>query len=197
MADAAERVFVEGDLVFAFDGSWSVVRKWDDAAAYRALRDEVPGSHGVDFVAVREEPRGVYLIEVKDYRAVEGQKSTRDKLDEDGAPLAVIVAEKVRDTVAGLIGAARGGRDDDWTSARQELDRTIWVVLWAEHAGIQAGPKVRERRESIAAGTLLKTIRRRCRWLHANFLVCSRTGECLPGLRVTSVANAARTRGRG
>lgn len=195
MADA--RVTLrEEDLDFTFDSSWSVARHWDSERVRRALRDQVPGSRGVDLVGVRDSAHTLFLIEVKDYRVSEGRGSTRKRLAEEGRELAEIVATKARDTVAGLIGAARADRDPDWAVTRHALDERVWVVLWIEHAGIEHGTSVRGRRSRVGAGVLAESIRRRCRWLKADAIVCSRDGACLPGLTVRSVADAARTRGR-
>lgn len=196
MVDSGVKELPEGDLVFCFDPSWSVTRHWDSEPVRLALRDQVPGSHGVDLVGTRDSARTLYLIEVKDYRASEGRGSTRKWLADDGHDLAEIVAAKARDTVAGLIGAARADRDPDWAITRHALDERVWVVLWIEHAGVEHDTPVRSRRSRISAGVLAESIRRRCRWLKAKALVCSRDGACLPGLTVRSVADAARTPGR-
>ncbi|MDC0717769.1 hypothetical protein [Nannocystis bainbridge] len=193
------RTFREEDLDFSFDASWTVARQWDKESVFLALRDRVPGSHGVDFVGVRAGKPSLFLIEVKDYRTSEDRGSTRDKVENSGERLAELVGAKVRDTVAGLIGAARAARDPDWRSARLALageQGDVWVVLWIEHAGLASPAKVRRQRESVGAGVLQESIRRRCRWLHARALVCSRDGECLPGLTVRSIAQAERAPGR-
>lgn len=198
MTDTA-RTFREEDLDFCFDTTWSIARQWDKESVFLALRDWVPGSHGVDFIAVRTGKPNLFLIEVKDYRTSEDRGSTRDKVENSGEGLAELVGAKVRDTVAGLIGAARAARDPDWEHARLALaveQGDIWVVLWIEHAGLAGPTKVRRQRESVGTGVLQESVRRRIRWLHARALVCSRDGECLPGLTVKSIAQAKRVPGR-
>ncbi|HEY8376975.1 MAG TPA: hypothetical protein VIK91_10825 [Nannocystis sp.] len=195
MADRGT-ILREGDLDFAFDATWSVARHSDTEPVRLALRDQVPESRGVDLVGVGDSARALFLIEVKDYRTSEGRGSTRRKLADDGRSLAEVVAAKVRDTVAGLIGAARSDRDPDWTITRRALDERVWVVLWIEHAGVERTTSVRARRRRIDAGVLEQSIGRRCRWLNARALVCSRDGLCLPGLTVKSIPGAARTPGR-
>lgn len=194
MADP--RTLREGYLDFTFDPGWTVVRHWDAESVYRALRDQVPGSRAVDFVGVRDRQSAIYLIEVKDYRNSETHASTRKKLADEGRPLAEIVTTKVRDTVAGLIGAARQERDEDWSRTREALARNVWVVLWIEHAGLTASDSVRHRRNKIEAAVLERSITTGCRWLRAQVAVCSRGGASLPGLTVTSITGAARTPGR-
>jgi hypothetical protein len=190
------RTLREGDLDFTFDPGWTLIRHWDREAVYAALDAQVPGSRAVDFVGVRADPEAIFLIEVKDYRSSEGHGTTRRKLADDGRELADIVAEKIRDTVAGLLGAARVDRDPDWQQTRHALAENVWVVLWIEHAGLAADSEVYKKRSRIGAGVLEDSIQRRCRWLKAKAIVCSRDAACLPGLTVKSVAGAARTPGR-
>lgn len=193
MADP--RTIQEGDLIFTFDPDWTVFRPWDKESVYLALRDQVSGSRGVDIVGVRDRPHALYLIEVKDYRTSENQPSTKKKLADEGRDLAEIVATKVRDTVAGLVGAARQQRDEAWERTRDALTAKVWVVLWMEHAAV-ARNSVQDRRGKGEAIVLQRSITRRCRWLRAHVEVCSRERSCLPGMAVKSVPGAARTPGR-
>jgi len=196
MAKPGPETILEEDLLFAFDASWQVCSHWDSEPVRLALLSQASGSHGVDLLGLREGPNGsLYLIEVKDYRTSEKQLSTREKLAEEGDPLADIVAGKVRDTVAGLVGAARVDRDEMWRACVKALiEREVWVVLWLEHADLDAGSSTRKTR--AGAVPILRRLKRRCRWLSAQVMVCSRSGERLPGVTVTSVPAAARTRGR-
>lgn len=188
-------MFREEDLDFAFDADWAVCSQWDKEAVYEALKRQVSRSRGVDFVGLRSGQ--MFMIEVKDYRASEEQSTTREKLADDGDPLADVVAAKVRDTVAGLVGAARVGRDLAWETCVASLRGGLWVVLWIEHAAVDSSSPVRSKRAKVgAAVTLLPSLKKRCRWLGARAVVCSRSGQCLPGVEVRSVPGAARTRGR-
>jgi len=186
----------EEDLDFAFDADWKICSHWDQEAVYSDLNEQVPGSKGVDFVGLRE--GALYLIEVKDYRTFEHQSATREKLAEDGRPLADIVAAKVRDTVAGLVGAARTGKEPAWRSCMESLvGRDLWVVLWIEHTELDASSPVRVKRAKVgAAVTLITSLKKRCRWITRHVAVCSRRGELVPGLEVRSIPDAKRTRGR-
>jgi len=187
----------EGDLDFRFDVSWQVCSQWDKEAVYSDLKGQASGSKGVDFVALRA--GALYLIEVKDYRTSEQQRSTREKLADAGDPLADVVAAKVRDTVAGLVGAARMERDPAWRACVEPLvGREVYVVLWIEHAAVAASTSVQAKRAKVGvAATLFTSLKKRCRWLDARALVCSRSDDGpVPGLEVHSVAGAARMRGR-
>lgn len=185
----------EEDLDFAFDADWKLCSHWDQEAVYSDLNEQVPGSKGVDFVGLRE--GALYLIEVKDYRTFESQSATREKLADAGRPLADIVAAKVRDTVAGLVGAARMGKVPAWRSCMESLvGRDLWVVLWIEHAGVDASVPVRAKRAKVSAAVLGDSLKGRCRWLTRHVAVCSRSKTIVPGLEVHSISGARRTRGR-
>lgn len=198
MAEPGPVTIREEDLDFAFDASWQVCSHWDTEPVRLALLSQASGSHGVDLVGLREGPTGsLYLIEVKDYRTSEKQLSTREKLADDGDPLADIVAGKVRDTVAGLVGAARLERDDAWRACVDSLvQREVWVVLWIEHAELDASSPVQRKRAKVRALPLIDSMKKRCRWLSAKVAIYSRSDNGLPGVTVRSVPAAARTRGR-
>lgn len=183
-------------LDFAFDASWSVCSHWDREAVYESLKQQASGSGGVDFVGIRSGK--LFLVEVKDYRGSEKDSSTREKLADDGALLADAVARKVRGTVAGLVGAARTEREVAWkTCVASLVHGELFVVLWVEHAAVDARSAVRSKRAKVGAVvTLLPSLKKRCRWLGAHAAICSRGGEGLPGVEVTSVPGAARMRGR-
>lgn len=193
MPERGPVAFREEDLDFTFNADWNVCSHWDQEAVYSDLKDQVSGSAGVDFVALR--PGALYLIEVKDYRTFEKDDSTREKLADDGRPLADIVAGKVRDTVAGLVGAARNGQVPAWKVCLGALvTRKLWVVLWIEHADVN--PVLVKRAKAGAGVSILPQLKKRCRWLTPHVTVCSRRGELVPGLEVRSIPDAKRTRNR-
>ena len=187
----------EGDLDFTFDASWAVCSHWEEEPARRALKSQASGSHCVDLVALQKGPKGsLFLIEVKDYRTSEKTPSTREKLADGGVSLADLVAMKVRDTIAGLVGGVRMDRDGLWRPCVEALvDREVWVVLWIEHAAIDAGSTVQGKRAKVGALSLQDSLKKRCRWISAKVAICWRKEIVLPGVGVRSVPAAARTRG--
>jgi hypothetical protein len=113
-----------GDLTFAFRDRWSA-SKYDEWSHYRNQFINVcHGVKAVDVVAL--EPKGCcWLLEVKDYRL-----HVRTKPSE----LADEVAEKVRDTLAGLVGAQFCAADDAERKLARQALRTpcLRVVLHVE-----------------------------------------------------------------
>jgi hypothetical protein len=114
----------EGKLRFTFPDGWNV-SKYDEWVHYRNHFIKVcVGVKAIDILAL--EPRGsCWLLEIKDYR-----QHVRTKTID----LAEELAEKARDTLAGLVAAQFCANDDsekNW--ARQALrSRNLSVVLHLE-----------------------------------------------------------------
>ncbi len=165
---------VEGALSFELAARRAV--KWDDSPAYRAGVHRLQKTLAVDIVADVEGVGGVYL-EVKDFRAARGENEKRKSED-----LALEVAQKVRDTLAGMTWACHRGLGE---AGHERLvgaltSQTPLVVLWLE-----------EDRADIGGATALATqIKAHLKpWLKANVQVMSRSlaaRRALPWLRVSS-----------
>jgi hypothetical protein len=114
---------------FEFGESWRVAEKWDDSFPFRDGVARI-GSKALDLVGVRQ---GVlYLIEVKDYR---GHPIESKGIQPKALPLDI--ACKVRDSVAGLVGASRV-REESWVRTCADLllnpRRQLIVIAWIEDA---------------------------------------------------------------
>ncbi|MBL9102391.1 MAG: hypothetical protein JNL82_15605 [Myxococcales bacterium] len=191
--------FREGDLDFAFDASWTLVSKWDDAASYRKGVGQVEGTTAVDFIGLRADE--LFFLEVKDYRASERTPPTRQVLRDGGSNLVTVVASKLRDSVAGIVGAGRLDRDSDTTTLLRHLADTntrVWAILWIEHAATLPGvkPRVQNLRNRARGGVELDRLQAAVRWLGARALICSRDDRVhIDGLSVRSTAGATRRTG--
>jgi hypothetical protein len=98
----------EGQLRFVFGDEWQVER-YDRGelgeqghSYYRNQVSRLPNTKAVDFMALLN-GEDVYFIEIKDFRNYRIENKTRLTSGE----LALEVAHKVRDTLAGLMGATR------------------------------------------------------------------------------------------
>jgi hypothetical protein len=170
----------EGRLRFTFDEDWKVL-KWDNHAAYLDGLQRFQETKAVDFF-------GLYIgapwfVEVKDFRGHRIQTKARLSSGE----LAVEIACKVRDTLAGLAWACnRAPLDQRELSAylRPLVSRAhkVPVVLWLEEDHPLPPTDAR---------TLEEAIKRELLWLNAKVLVTSlalaqRTAP-IGGLTVTSL----------
>ncbi|MEK8017381.1 MAG: hypothetical protein VSS75_010985 [Candidatus Parabeggiatoa sp.] len=91
----------EKKLTFHFPETWQV-NQYDKPGFYRRKVHQCQGTGAVDILALSEE-KGLFLIEVKDFRGYRIENKTRFKNGE----LSIEVSQKVRDTLIGLYGAYR------------------------------------------------------------------------------------------
>lgn len=187
--------FDEGRLRFDFSSKWEAERyDADDQGQgshsyYRNQVARLPSTKAVDFVGMFED-EDCYLIEVKDFREYRIENKQRLKCGE----LAIEVAEKVRDTVAGLVGAWRN--ESNKTVVSQiganllHKSKPIRIVLWLED---DTAADVRQWRQQL--DTITTQIQSRLKWLTTRVLVtsCSAYSDKPPELRVRTIArpNAA------
>ena len=127
----------------------------------------------------------LYWIEVKDFRGYRIQNKRRLA---DGE-LAIEVAQKVRDSIAGIIraishfrGLAGVGAVCPGLCGRR--DNRIRVVLWLEQDDMPSPPGVRKNQAQVLGQKLAEKLR----WLTARvFVLSSATGGCPEGLVVTDL----------
>jgi hypothetical protein len=178
---SGSRGFDEEALHFEFDDTWQVVQ-YDAEPIFQQGIKKVQGTHDVDFVALRA-GKQLFLIEVKDFRGYRIQNKKRISNGE----LADLVAQKVRDTVAALVGARRCRPDDEtWRQLARALEpvHEIRVVLWLEE---DPPSGKRDIRADSRLSILRKDIEKRLSWLDVRAVVESRSTG-LPGVTVTGLA---------
>lgn len=140
---------------FEFGDSWILAEKWDESRTFREGIEKLQGqwfdknkrelvrvgTKAVDIVAVRE--GGLYLIEVKDFRGYPIETKWRQTLE-----LPVTIACKVRDTIAGLIGAGKLGTAP-WVEscARLLIEREprVHVIAWIADPDLRAAEPIGKR----------------------------------------------------
>jgi len=116
----------EGDVEFRFDASW-LVERYDTLSYYRNQFTNVCGSaKGVDFVAVDARREGAWLIEAKDYTQEPRDHGKKGPIENE-------VAEKTRDTLAGLMAMKVYGNGNEATLADATFkSKRLHVVLHLE-----------------------------------------------------------------
>jgi hypothetical protein len=180
--------FDEQKQKFTFDdGRWWVV-KYDKHRDYRERIAKLDGTKAVDFVGLQDGEDGVlYWIEVKDFRGYRIQN--KDRLS--GAGLAQEVAEKVRDSLAGVVAAYRTSAEpEEWKPFVRALSRkasSVHVLLWLEEDAIRRPPG----RRGNDAQVLSQKIKQKLRWLAARVFVAGQTlGGRPEGLVVADLPGA-------
>jgi hypothetical protein len=165
---------IESRLEFRFDDSWLHMCKWDDSPAFQEGLKKLQTSAAVDFVGLHgSEP---YFIEVKNFR----DHRIANKRRLTSGELVAEVADKVRDSLAGLVWAMeRRCQTPDLAALVRHVFAArskCKVVLWLEE-----DPQPRPADRSMLA----EAIKRRLRWLEPHVAVISRRDPALPGIEVT------------
>ena len=170
---------VEGRLRFTFDRpAWDAV-KWDEAPAYLQGLRRYDGK-AVDIIATLDR-RSLRLFEIKDPRGHWSEYRNRNSVE----VLAQIIADKVRDTFAGLLfGLDRHSGDQLLVHLKTLfIDRVerVQVILWLESDWLKAP----------LATALTGRIERKLDWLKPKVMVTNRAlWPGMPGLIVESLQGA-------
>ena len=125
--------FEESRLMFQFAEHIDVI-SFDDTPFYNYRYKQLRRSKGVDFIAYDTLKKTLYFIEVKNFYGFEKSFKKRMRIDHDHS-LALENPLKVRDTVAGLAGAAKVNESDEiskFFSLFADKDVTIKVILFLE-----------------------------------------------------------------
>jgi hypothetical protein len=166
---------------FTFGDTWTRVFKYDDTGFYRSkVERHLKQTKAVDVLGVHTS-EGLLLLEVKDFR---GHRIANKKRLSNG-DLAMEVALKVKDTVAGVIGACRGGVKDFENPGKHIVSKEkLIVVLWLEDDTSQ---NLLDWKGCLH--TINQKIKECLAWLGPvrTFVQSSRTDNRLPDLEVTNL----------
>ncbi len=176
-------VYDEGMLRFNFAASWteSNVKKLDAHAFYRSrVVRALQHTKAVDFAGIYP-PGEIYLVEVKDYRVGDGGPTVQD--------LAQAVAEKVHDSVAVAVAAAREynppGADclPEIGRTLPDPNHTLRVILWVED------PTSGVNKQKHELSVLTNVLKKKLRWITSKVLAVGLASYAgvPPGLRVTNL----------
>jgi hypothetical protein len=172
-----ERI-IEGDLELELGDEWDVVFKWDDCRAYRNGIHKLGDCKAVDVLAFSTVRRELLMIELKDFR----HHRIENKARIQRGALFSEVGHKVRDTVAGITGAARNGDDAKLVRLATELaTRTrLTIVLWLEEdLEVSENPRAPRQRHKNRRSVRVQQLEQAVRWLTPHAMICSRRGSKL------------------
>lgn len=165
--------FVESDLKFEFSSNWWVVQ-YDDLTDYNNLKNTVEGSKAVDFIGILSHKTLVFF-EIKNFRGYRIENKPRLGVGHD--PLELEIAQKVRDTLAGIAAAARNSTHlrTEWQrvlSFLQNEKKNVEVVLWLEENRTPQYEATRKRMQA-KGGMLSQRLKQKLSWLTNRVFVCS------------------------
>jgi len=171
---------------FEFGENWKVFRYDCEESGYHAIRNSIQQTRAVDFLGVFEE-REWCVIEVKDFRGYRIRNKKRLTTPE----LAEEVAQKVRDTLAGIIAGCRSNnRSGPWTDLERALiaaNGDVRIVLWLED---DTATDLQRWKQQLSTQTQL--IKQKLNWLRVRVFVVSQPtyADCPPRLRVSNLPGA-------
>lgn len=175
-------LFEESDLVFEFGSHWQVFQ-FDKHHDYQNMKDVLEQTKGIDFLGIYDN-RELYLIEVKNFRGY--RIENRDRLLR--GELAIEVAQKVRDSLACIIGAYHTSTlTEHWEPYLSFLcDRhgSIKIALWLEEDLPPPHPRLRQKAK---ASVETKVFKQKLTWLTRRVLVCGGSKEGLLDVRVSNL----------
>ncbi len=188
-------------LAFEFGDRWRVF-KLDEHRDYRERIGKLDGTKAVDFIGILDDFQ-LYLIEVKDFRSHRIENKNRflkGKLPEcqliEGKcqllkgelPLSVEFAQKVRDSVACIIGAYHTSSEPEhWAPyAKLLYERKIRVILWLEYE-LPIHPS---HRNKVKAFLSPKFFKQKIKWLTSHVYVESMDQHTLPDIKVSNLPHS-------
>ena len=148
----------EGGLEFDFDDeSWKVF-KFDEHPYYRDQMEKLDETKAIDFVGIHANE--LFLIEVKDFRG--HRIESKDRLS--GGKLQIEIAQKVRDSLACIIGAYHNpSHTEDWMPYAKLLcnpQKEARVVVWLETDLPPSSHRLRQKsRKSVETQTFKKKLK--------------------------------------
>jgi hypothetical protein len=175
--------YIEGALRFEFAASW-VVQKLDAHPAYRERIQKLSNTKAVDFVGTPDGNQ-LFFIEVKDFRGHRIENKARLATDE----LAIEIGEKVRDSVACLVGAHRTAPSgsDEWAKFAALLGnkrKPLKILVWLEEDE-PPGPLSHQRKARAGIGTSI--FQKKLFWLTQHVLVCNSAENPLSDVKVSNL----------
>ncbi len=172
----------EENLLFEFGERWNVF-KFDEHHDYRQGIEKLNNTKAVDFLGIFDGSE-LYFVEVKDFRKY--RIETKERLS--GAQLAIEVAQKVKDSIACIVGAYHNSSErEHWRSYIRLLcasDSRIKVALWLEE-----DPSIPHHRSRQKARASIKTkvFQQKLSWLTKRVLVYGKDKRELPDVIVSNL----------
>ena len=174
----------EGNLYFGFGAAWEVLKYDENGGYYRtSLLRHLEGSKGVDFLCLSRGNQ-LLIIEAKDF-----SRGVRPRAEFDKVP--AVVAAKVRDTLAGIVGGCRqapNGNERDFLSrAFRALSVSPRVIYLFEDLATPS--RCPPQRTQNKRDVLQKQLRQHLRWLTREVAVVGLQDYCslIPDLTIRRV----------
>ncbi|MBD3589518.1 hypothetical protein [Bacteroides sp. GM023] len=157
--------FKESGLIFRFDDRWEVYQLDEEADYRQKICKQIPETRCIDFIGFNEADKILLFIEVKGFRGY-GDKKNVQRLTGEKDDITVEIAQKVKDSLATIIGGARNSTNlpDVWKNHVEHLieNGNLKVIAWVE---LDVSTENLLRRAKTNMSTKRKELRKRLTWL--------------------------------
>lgn len=163
--------FNESGLLFKFSDQWEVYQLDKEADYREKICKKVPETKSIDFIGFNENQKILLFVEVKSFRG-HGNRTNRQRLTGENDDITVEVAQKVRDSLATIIGGARHSTNqpDKWKKYIDHLtnEKDLKVIAWVE---LDVSTQNLLERSKINISTRRNELRKRLTWLTSDVQV--------------------------
>ena len=163
--------FEESYLRFIFDDTlWSVI-KYDDHRNHANIN--IKEHKAIDFLALYK-ANTIVLFEIKNFRKHRTDRETQARMADGAEDLTTEIAQKVRDSIAGIIGAGRNPdsvEHIEWRQISEKLIKAktqIYVIAWVEEDMPNGYKKERYQAKSTVN---IDKIKNKLKWLNVKVSV--------------------------
>jgi hypothetical protein len=167
-------IFEESNLRFEFNEDYQLIKS-DENINFKNIKQYLPETKDIDFV-------GFYLQEKAFFLEVKNFKGSKP---EDIDTLTTKIAQKLRDTIAIIAGAARNSTNDTefWQKLHQKIGNErseIFLIFWLEEDDANYKSKTKPRLTIIN-----QKLKQKCKWLNAKISVQNKQTHTLIGLNTS------------
>lgn len=129
------KTFKESGLEFRFDDNWEVYQLDKEADYREKINRQISETKSVDFIGFNHMRNILLFVEVKSFRGY-GNRTNIQRLTGENDDITVEVAQKVRDSLAVIIGGARNSTNlpDTWKKYVDHISqkKNLKVIAWVE-----------------------------------------------------------------
>jgi len=167
----ATKTFTESNLTFTFEETHWEILKYDEDPKYIEISNALAGTKAIDFLGFYNNST-LIMFEIKGFRGYGSQKSVNARLAEGMEVLSTEIAQKVKDTVAAIVGISRNIQTDDtlWEKAVKQIieNKNVTIVAWIEEDLNSIALKARKKNEMSVRAENLKN---KLKWLTTSVFV--------------------------
>lgn len=157
--------FRESGLIFRFNDQWEIYQLDKETDYLAKICKQIPGTKSIDFIGYNATEHILLFIEVKSFRGY-GNHTNMQRLDGKHDDITTEVAQKVRDSLATIIGSARHSTNlpEIWKKYVTHINnnKSLKVIAWVE---LDVSIENLLARAKINMHTRRNELRKRLTWL--------------------------------